>query len=202
MTLRLVLISHASTAATHGARFPDDEPLNDRGLAAASACLGALRRVGAAYRGLERRCLQTAQALGLDAEPEPLLADMDAGIWRGRRLADLETENPADLYTWMTDPVAAPHGGEPLAGVLARMASWLDRLPGAASPVVAVTHPALVRAAVLHALGAPPSAFWRMDVPPLSQTRLSYNGGQWRLRESGHPLGPADQGPREVRGRG
>ncbi|MFC4056215.1 histidine phosphatase family protein [Actinomadura syzygii] len=190
MTVRLVLISHASTAAVRHARFPDDEPLDARGLAAATACHGALGRVSAAHRGPERRCAQTAEALGLDAAPDPLLCDLDAGAWRGRRLTDLGSENPADVYAWMTDPGRAPHGGEPVADVIARTAAWLDRLPDTPSRIAAVTHPAMIRAAVLHVLDAPPGAFWRVDVPPLSQTRLSLNDGRWRLRETGHPLDP------------
>ncbi|TMR00771.1 histidine phosphatase family protein [Actinomadura soli] len=188
MTVRLVLISHASTAATREARFPADEPLDTRGLAAATACHGALGRVDAAHRGPERRCEQTAVALGLDAAPDPLLADLDAAAWRGRRLADVEAENLADLYAWMTDPGRAPHGGETAADVIARMGAWLDRLPDTPSRIAAVTHPAQVRAAVLHVLGCPPGGFWRMDVPPLSQTVLSRRGGRWRLRETGHQV--------------
>ncbi|WP_243711410.1 histidine phosphatase family protein [Actinomadura sp. KC216] len=193
MTVRVVLISHASTAATREARFPGDEPLDERGLAAAAACRGALGRVRAAWHGPERRCRQTAEALGLDAEPDPLLADLDAGDWRGRRPADIGAENPAGLSAWTSDPGEAPHGGESILDVVARMTLWLDRLPGTASRVAAVTHPALVRAAVLLVLDAPPAAFWRLDVPPLSQTHLSRHDGRWRLRESGHILGPVDQ---------
>ena len=190
MTVRVVLICHASTEATREARFPCDEALDLRGYEAAAACAGVLRRVWAACSGPERRCRQTAEALGLDAAPDPLLADLDTGAWRGRRLTDLEAESPADLYAWMSDPGQAPHGGEPVLDLLARTASWLDRLPDSPARIAAVTHPALVRAAVLHVLDAPPSAFWRIDAAPLTQTHLSRQGGRWRLRESGHPLSP------------
>nr|BFE80044.1 hypothetical protein GCM10020093_026450 [Planobispora longispora] len=59
------------------------------------------------------------------------------------------------------------------------MDGWLS----AAGPgrTVAVTHPAVVRAAVVHALGAPARSFWRVDVAPLARVSLTGRGGRWRL---------------------
>ena len=51
--------------------------------------------------------------------------------------------------------------------------------------VVAVTHPAVIRAAIVHALGAPPASLWRIDVEPLSLTRLHHGSGGWSLRQRG-----------------
>lgn len=180
MTVRLVLISHAPTAATRRAAFPDDEP--------AGAAAGSVRRIETAYAGPELRCAQTAAALGLDAAAEPALADLDLGDWRGRTLDELAADRPADVSAWLADPDATPHGGESLSHLLERVDRWLDGLPAAPVRIAAVTHPAVVRAVVLNVLGAPPTAFWRLDVTPLSQTWLSRNDGRWRLRETGHPL--------------
>lgn len=185
MTVRLVLVTHAATAATRQARFPDDEPLD-----AATVGEGVLRRITTTYRGPEERCRQTAVALGLHAVADPALADLNAGTWRGRTLTELEASHPADLLTWLTDPDATPHGGESVSELLTRVAHWLNELPTGAARIAAITHPAVVRAAVLHALGAPPECFWRLDAAPLSQTWLTYHGGRWQLRETGHPLIP------------
>jgi broad specificity phosphatase PhoE len=46
---------------------------------------------------------------------------------------------------------------------------------------LAVTHASVVRAAIVNALGAAPSAFPRIDVPPLSLARLSGQEGRWNL---------------------
>ncbi|MFC6081646.1 histidine phosphatase family protein [Sphaerisporangium aureirubrum] len=191
MTVRLVLVCHAATAATREARIPyDDEPLDAHGEAAAGAARGVLRRVGTAYHAPEARCLRTALALGLDAVPETALADLDLGAWRGHTLEGLGTGRADALRAWLTEPDARPHGGETLRELVARVAGWLDSLPATPSRVAAVTHPAVVRAAVLHVLGAPVSRFWRLDVAPLSQTHLSGGADGWRLRETGHPLTP------------
>ena len=40
---------------------------------------------------------------------------------------------------------------------------------------------AVVRAAVVHALGAPPLSVFRIDVAPLSLTTLSGGPGRWNL---------------------
>ncbi|MFB9836903.1 histidine phosphatase family protein [Actinoallomurus acaciae] len=192
MTVRLVLVAHAATEATRQARFPaDDVSLDPNGTAAAVAANGALRRITTACRGPEERCRRTAAALGLDAVTDPALADLDIGAWRGTTLTELEADHSADLFAWLTDPDATPHGGESLTGLLARVARWLNELPTGTARIAAITHPAVVRAAVLHVLGAPAAGFWRLDAAPLSQTWLTHHGGRWQLRETGHPLTPA-----------
>jgi broad specificity phosphatase PhoE len=190
MTLRVALISHAATGATRAARFPDDEPLDTHGTADAAAAEGGLRRIERVYAGPEVRCLQTAAALGLEAAADPALGDLDLGSWRGHTLADIAALAPAELSAWLADPDAASHGGETVSHLLERVASWLEALPAGPVRIAAVTHPGVVRAAVLHVLGAPPACFWRIDVTPLSQTWLSRHGGRWQLRETGHPLTP------------
>jgi broad specificity phosphatase PhoE len=47
--------------------------------------------------------------------------------------------------------------------------------------VVAVVHPAVVRAAVLYVLEAPAESLLPVDVRPLSVVRLSAHTGSWSL---------------------
>lgn len=188
MTIRLVMITHAPTAATREARFPADEPLDARGTDAAAGAAGALRRFDRMLRGPERRCAETAAELGLDAAVDPSLADLDLGAWRGRTLTELEASGAAELGAWLTDPGTAPHGGESLSSLMERVGGWLDGLAGERVRIAAITHPAVVRAAVVQTLGAPLSCFWRLDSAPLTQTWLTHNAGRWQLRETGHPL--------------
>jgi broad specificity phosphatase PhoE len=86
-----------------------------------------------------------------------------------------------DLGAWMTDPEAAPHGGESLTALLQRVATWLDEQATQDGTAIAITHAGVVKAAVVHALDAPPSAFWRIDVSPLSITELHAHDGRWTV---------------------
>ncbi|MDT5149386.1 MAG: hypothetical protein QOI01_1119 [Mycobacterium sp.] len=179
--VRLTLVSHAMTDATAAGRFPRDEPLNALGQRQVDATtdLGA---VDAAVCAPEKRARQTAELLGLRAETEPLLADLNYGSWRGNVLGGV---GPAELTLWLTDPAQAPHGGESVAALVERVRGWLDTLAARRGRLVAVTHPAVVRAAILIALDAPPKSFWRIDVSPVSRTVMHLRGQAWTLRSTG-----------------
>jgi len=184
--MRLTLICHAATAATRAAAFPLDEPIDEPGAAAAAAA--KLQTADRVWTSPALRARQTASALGLEAAVEPLLRDADCGRWAGRRLAALQGEEPDAVAAWLSDPSAAPHGGESVLDVLRRVGAWLDGLTAARSRAIAVTHPAVVRAAIAHVLGAPPPSFWRIDVEPLSLTDLRRGPRHWTLRAAGVPL--------------
>jgi len=178
--VRLILVSHAMTDAMAAARFPADEPLNDIGRRQIEAVAdvdlrGAARRLA----GPEERARQTAQCLGLQATAEPRLGDIDYGRWRGEKLDSI---HPKELEVWLNDPARAPHGGESIVDLLDRVAGWLESLTDSAVRTVAVTHPAVIRAAILLALDVPPKSFWRIDIAPVSQTVLHFRGGCWSLR--------------------
>jgi broad specificity phosphatase PhoE len=179
--VRLTLVSHAMTDAMSAGRFPADEPLNALGRRQLGAPVD-LGRVDVATCGPEQRSEQTAELLGLTAEIDARLGDVDCGSWRGRGLDEVA---PDDLATWMTDPAATPHGGESVVGVIDRVRGWLGSVADVGGRVVAVTHPAVIRAVVLITFDAPPKSFWRIDIAPASRTVLHYRGGGWTLRSTG-----------------
>lgn len=176
--VRLTLVSHAMTDAMAAARFPGDEPLNDMGRRQAKAIAGQLGLGARHFTGPEQRARQTADLLGLDAAVEPLLAELNCGRWQGRPLDVPHGE----LTVWLTDPSRAPHGGESITDLMRRVGRWLESLTENASATVAVTHPAVIRAAILLALDIPAKSFWRIDVAPMNRTALHHRGGCWTLR--------------------
>lgn len=188
MPTRLTLICHGATAATRSGAFPAGEPLEERALARAAALRPMIRRADRAWTSPALRARQTAAALGLDAVDEPALRDGDHGRWAGRRLEEVQAEEPDAVIAWLADPDAAPHGGEALSALLGRTASWLDARAGDGSHGIAVTHAAVIRAAILHVLAAPASSFWRIDIAPLSVVELSHDGRRWAWRASSLPL--------------
>ena len=178
--VRLSLVSHAMTDAMAAGRFPIDEPLSSLGHHQADTAGGAGAH-DAAYCGPEKRTRQTAELLGLRAELQPQLADLGLARWRGDVLSGLP---PADLAVWLTDPSRAPHGGETIIELIDRVHGWMDTLPARRGRIIAVTHPAVVRAAILIALEAPPKSFWRIDIAPMSRTAMHFRGNSWTLRSS------------------
>ena len=177
----LVLVRHAPTSATRASAFPADEALDERGRAQAAGLAAALPRHGAAITSPARRCRETAEAAGLAATVDEAIAACDFGSWSGRTLADVNAGDPEAVRSWMLDPGAAPHGGESLALFATRIARWLDAQAEADGRLVAITHGEVVKAAVVHALGAPLLAFWRIDVAPLAFTELHAHGDRWTV---------------------
>lgn len=174
--IQLTLISHAATEAQRLGRFHIDGD----GIEDATGQALALVKDSNILTGPELRAMQTAGLSGLGSAVEPALRDCDVGRWRGASLKALQRDEPALLQEWLTDPHCAPHGGESIADVCQRVALWLDSFdkPG---HWVAVTHPMIVRAALMHVMQSPLAAFHRLDVQPLSQLRLGHYG-MWRVR--------------------
>jgi broad specificity phosphatase PhoE len=184
---RLLLVRHAPTSATRSFAFPVDEPLDERGRVAASALTVPARFETLCSPAL--RCRETAQAAGREPDAlEPRLAECDFGAWGGRTLEDVAATDPASVEAWMTDPDASPHGGESLTAFAARVGGWLDDQASRNGGAVAITHGGVVKAAVVHALGAPITAFWRIDVAPLSITELHAHDGRWTLTATNLPV--------------
>lgn len=181
MTSRLKLVCHASTSAVRASAFPADEPLDHQGrkkLAAVSHDLGHADRY---WTSPSLRASQTATALNLGAIAEPMLRDCDYGRWIGRTFEDVQAREPDAVLEWLSDPSAAPHGGEFIADLMTRVAGWLDAQNGTSGQVVAITHASVIRAAIVHAIEAAPRSFWRIDIAPLSVTTLSGNPNRWNL---------------------
>ncbi|MGN8277545.1 histidine phosphatase family protein [Pseudomonas sp. SMV71] len=178
---RLTLICHARTVAQKRGRFGLDEPLDADWLAGRLGSGHEYRGVGRLLCGPELRTRQTAALYGAEPQVEQALADCDFGRWRGLCVDDLLRTEPQAVHTWLDDPQAAPHGGESVARLCQRVDAWMASLQAWPGHVLAVTHPFVIRAALVTALGCPAASFNRIDIEPLSAVELRFNG-VWRLR--------------------
>lgn len=193
---RLLLVRHVATSATRAAAFPLDEPVEDDAAAAAAPLAGLAARDGwEVVASPALRCAQTAAAAGLSPAVEPRIAECDFGTWGGRTLADVHASDPDGVGVWMADADAAPHGGETLRAFAARVGGWLDEQEDEDGRTLAITHGGVVKAALVHALGAPLDAFWRLDVSPLAVTELHAHDGRWTVSRTNCPLDAATQRP-------
>jgi broad specificity phosphatase PhoE len=202
------LVSHAADAALRAGTFPDargagkdnaDAVLDARAVEALAAWRkrwqarlpgsgGQAPRVVTSPAAIART---SAQAAGFEATPVEALADANCGAWRGKRLMDLAHEAPdatAALAAWTRDPgFKPPGGGESFDDVRLRVSAWLDALPeseqnaeqSAERSVIAFTHAVVIRAAILHALGAPSACFRSVEIAPLSVTALRRTRHGW-----------------------
>jgi len=184
---RLTLICHARTVAQKLSCFPTNEPVENPPLApgALATQFASANRV---LCGPELRTRQTAEWFGAAPQVDEALRDCDLGRWHGQAIKDLQLREADALQAWISDPQAAPHGGESVMQLGERVAAWLASLQGAPGHIVAITHPFVVRAALLQVVQG--AAFNAIDVEPLSVVELRFNG-IWRLRLSGIDLAGA-----------
>ncbi|MFI6784775.1 histidine phosphatase family protein [Micromonospora sp. NPDC050276] len=193
----LRLVAHAHTTALRRTHFGGtDDSLDEGGLRAALAQAHASgdRR---GPLGVHDVCLsspaaaarETADALGLVPTIEAALADCDYGDWAGRPLEEIAVTQPQALQDWLSAPDCAPHGGESVHAVRDRVGRWLDEQRGLGQRIIAVTHPVVIRVAVVHALDLPMAAYRQVDVEPLAVVRLTGQGTRWQLRLSAPRVG-------------
>ncbi len=172
-----MLLRSASTALSAERRFSGmgDVPLVERGRAEAAAAAARLATRGgidAVVCSPLGRARGTAEAvagrLGLPVTFDDAFRETDFGNWEGHTLAEVAEKWPAELAAWRADVRVAPPAGESFAVATARLRTGLARLLAghAGRTVLVVTHGTPIRTLVRLALGAPPSALYRMDLDP------------------------------------
>ncbi|MEE1800060.1 histidine phosphatase family protein [Streptomyces sp. NPDC101062] len=186
MSVRVTMVAAARSADLYDERFEDDRPLDRAGWHEMQRVAHTLIPLAAAdlrYCSPTPRSRATGDALGFAPLAQPALRDCGMGRWRGYTLAEVMAREPAGVDAWLADPRGAPHGGEPLLTFISRIGGWLDTRPAEdVAAIVAVAEPAVVRAALVYALNAPPRTYWYVDVRPLSTVTLTGTPGRWNLR--------------------
>ncbi|WP_090594737.1 histidine phosphatase family protein [Auraticoccus monumenti] len=196
-TTDLLLLRHGETPLTPERRFSgtgsSDPGLSEVGLRQAQqAARSAVVRLAGPTVVLTsplRRCRETADvvaaALGVTVEVLEDLREMDFGEWEGHTFAEVRQRHPDDLAAWKRSADVAPTGSrESFTELLHRVGDVARNLsrahPGAT--VLAVTHVTPVKAFVAHALDAPATSFFAMELSPAALTRISYTGEEAVLR--------------------
>ena len=196
MTDRLTLIAHAATEAQRRTTFPLDEPILDQEVAKVLGLNWVAPRAEHIWAAPEQRTQQTSSILALQATTAEHLRDCDYGSWRGRAMDQVQSEDQEGLLAWLTDPGASPHGGESIEDLLGRVGNWMDEQRECGHSI-AVTHPSVIRAAIINALHIPGQTFWRFDIPPLSFSDLRFSRNTWTVRCVGCPMRMTGQAEEE-----
>ena len=196
-TADLVLLRHGDTRLSPERRFSGvgsgDPGLSADGRDQVRRAAGSALLQGPAFTEVltspMTRCQETAQivaaALGLSVSVDRDLREMDFGRVGRDDLRRGPGPLPEDLGRWTQSAWASPTGSsETFAAVLDRMGTVAERFASryAGASVVAVTHITPIKALVAHALGAPPSALFRMELSSACFSRITYTGTEASVR--------------------
>jgi probable phosphoglycerate mutase len=125
------------------------------------------------------RCRETAALLGLDAQPDARLIEMDWGGYQGYTVADLRTRLGSDFERNEARGLDfLPPDGESPRHVQARVAPLLAEIAAAGAPTLAVTHRGVIRAIYARAMGwdMTGDSPHRLDLYALHLFRLDSDG--------------------------
>ena len=189
----LVLVRHGVTAHTTEKRFSGglasaNPGLSDEGrdqIRSVATWLSPLaERVDAVVTSPVRRTRESAEilaeALGHPLQEEPGFAEMEFGAWDGMTFAEVAEKHQADLDKWLGSLDVAPGGsGESFRSVEERVLAGLQRMldDHAGKTVVVVSHVTPIKTLVAHAVDAPLTSLFRMELSPGSVTVLSFFTG-------------------------
>jgi broad specificity phosphatase PhoE len=192
MTNEFILIRHATCERMDELLLGRtvDLPLDLRGMQQATAMASALRSRDdlLVMTSPRQRTQQTAAAIaaanGCEVVSSYAIDELDFGHWSGRTFMQLADD--ADWRHWNEHRgSAATPAGERMADVQARVLQQLQRLrdafPGRA--IAIVTHAEVIRAALMHWLGAPLDGYHRLAIHPASCSTVSL--GDWGVRIEG-----------------
>jgi probable phosphoglycerate mutase len=152
----LLLARHGETADNAARRFQGgrNPPLNDRGRAQAGALAEALRgeEVAALWTSPLRRAAETAEivgaALGLQAQSDDRLREIDVGDWAGRTYEEALAELPDAIERWLGGDLSFRFpGGESLAEQTDRVVAALHDIRAGDVPALVVCHGGVIRVA-------------------------------------------------------
>jgi ribonuclease H / adenosylcobalamin/alpha-ribazole phosphatase len=198
-----VMLRHGETSHTGSHRFSgaggDDPPLTEHGRWQAqrvAELVAARGTVDAVVSSPLRRALHTAEAaaraMGVDVRLEDGFRECAFGEWDGCTFDEVRTRWPDELAAWLASTAVAPPGGESFDAVAERVRLARDKTIARHSgrTVLVVTHVTPIKTLVRLALGAPPSALYRMELQPASLSVLQWyadgNASLHLFNDTGH----------------
>jgi glucosyl-3-phosphoglycerate phosphatase len=185
--MRLLLVRHGQSEWNESRVLQGhaDVPLTALGRDQASAlapAIAALRPSRAVTSDLSR-ARETAERLGhANAFPDPMLREIDVGIWQGRSIAELEALQPAVYSDWRAGTYR-PEGGEGWQDFQARIEATLhdEIATGGAQTLLVVCHGGVIRAALQSFLGLEPQQILPVGPASLTALRIGPNGRRAQL---------------------
>ena len=155
------------------------------------------RAVAAVVSSPVQRARETAApiaaALGLAIRVDAGLVELDCGEWTGMTFETLRERPEWHRWNRFRSSAAIP-GGESMLAAQARTVAALERLHAehggqAAAEVVVVSHADIIKAALLHVLGAPLDHMGRLEIAPGSRSVVAWHDESARVLAANLPPG-------------
>lgn len=170
-----------------------NSPLTDEGITGAKDLSLDIRNIDftACYTSPRPRALHTASLLigtrDIPLIPDPLLTEMDIGIWEGRFAEEFSREDPDSFFAFRNraDLYQPSEGGESFLHVVERAKAFLKKIenqPDGSGPILCVSHCILLQAIVKICDNAP--LFSMRTAQKVDQTSLfhiKWNGDCWSV---------------------
>ena len=189
--MNVYLARHGETTWNLAGRYQGrrESSLTPLGVAQAAALAAAMSgaRIGRVVASPMLRTTATAQpvadALGLALETDDRLIEIAHGTWEGRLRDEIARNDAARYRAWRHDPANAVFiGGETVPQVRERWRDFARSFAGDV-PALVVTHDAVVRVALVEALGRELDAFWDVAVENGAYALFEVEDGHWTLLE-------------------
>ena len=165
-----------------------DDPLSEKGWSQMWAAVENDCPWGQVVSSPLLRCHAFAQELceknKLPMRIDDRFKEVGFGDWEGLTKEQVRARDLQEYNAFYADPVnQRPNGAEPLDVFIARVGQAVDAVVEAfrGQHVLVVAHAGVIRAAVTHALQAPPAAAYRMQVMNASLTRISHTDSGFAL---------------------
>jgi len=188
--MKVYLARHGETTWNRIGRYQGrlESELSELGLRQAQALAGAMDAAGVrrVVSSPLRRCVDTAQPTAdrvhVPLETDVRLIEIAHGTWEGRLRDELAANDPERYRAWRGDPAnVAFEGGESLRDVLQRWRDFASTFRPAV-PTLLVTHDAVVRVALVHALERTLEHFWSTRVQNAGYATLDVDAsGTWSV---------------------
>ncbi len=187
----LVLVRHGATELTASKRFSgglasSNPGLTDEGRAQVREVAEWLAPIGdeveVVVTSPVRRTRESAEILaerfGVGLVEEPGFAEMEFGTWDGLTFEEVREQSPDEIESWLGSLDVQPGGGESFRELEKRVLDGLSRvLEGhAGRTVVVVSHVTPIKTLVAHAVEAPLTAVFRMELSTASVSVVSFFG--------------------------
>jgi len=173
------LLRHGEPAGGRRYRGWIDDPLSERGWQQMRHAVSGETPWEHIVSSPLARCLAFAEALAarlaVTLTVEPRVREIRFGVWEGRSGEEIRADDPDWLRRFYHDPLGErPEGAEPAEEFAGRIADTLEELAAThgGRHILVVTHAGVIRAAIAHALAAPPERLFRAHVDNAAFTRL------------------------------